>query len=295
VNPSARIAAELRERIRSGDLAPGARVPSTRELTRSYGVALATAARALALLRDEGWVVTRPRSATVVAARPPRRPHRGPRGVVARGDLVDAALRIADDEGLGAVTMRRLATTLGVPTMSVYGSLAGKDDLTSAMIDQALAGAVPTTRPAGGWRDRLALSARAQWAAYRRHPWLARVVSLTRPQLVPSLLRIGEWNLRALETTGLDATARFDVHLLLCNYVRGIAVNLDDEAGIEADTGLDADTWADLSREVRANLTPERYPALARVGAYPFDLDRLFGIGLDRLLDGIAEGMPARR
>ena len=293
MNPSAQIAAELRDRIRSGELAPGARVPSTRELTRAHGVALATAARALGVLRDEGWVVTRPRSGTVVAARQPAAASR--RRPVARAELVGTAMRIADDEGLAAVTMRRLAATLGVPTMSVYGNLAGKDDLTLAMIDAALADAVPTRGASRGWRDRLALAGRVQWAAYRRRPWLARVVSLTRPQLAPSLLRIGEWNLSALEATGLDAVARFDVHLLLCNYVRGMAINLGAEAEAEADTGFDADTWAARSRQVRETITAERYPALARVGDYPLDLDRLFETGLDRLLDGIAEGMPARR
>ena len=55
-SPSERIAADLRARIARGELAVGERVPSTREITREWGVAIATATRALSVLREEGLV-----------------------------------------------------------------------------------------------------------------------------------------------------------------------------------------------------------------------------------------------
>jgi AcrR family transcriptional regulator len=73
--PYLRIAAELRQRVLDGRLAPGDRVPSTRQIAREWNVALATATKALALLRQEGTVEARPRIGTVVAPRPvPVRP-----------------------------------------------------------------------------------------------------------------------------------------------------------------------------------------------------------------------------
>jgi DNA-binding GntR family transcriptional regulator len=67
--PSTKIAAEIRRQIRSGQLAPGDRVPSTREITRRWGVAMATASKVLAALKEEGLVATRPGLGTVVAGR----------------------------------------------------------------------------------------------------------------------------------------------------------------------------------------------------------------------------------
>ncbi|MBC3992979.1 winged helix-turn-helix transcriptional regulator, partial [Streptomyces sp. AC563] len=65
--PYLRIVGELRRRIAEGELTPGDRVPSTRQIAREWGVALATATKALTTLRLEGLVVTRPRAGTVVA------------------------------------------------------------------------------------------------------------------------------------------------------------------------------------------------------------------------------------
>ncbi|MFE2141075.1 GntR family transcriptional regulator, partial [Streptomyces sp. NPDC059456] len=72
--PYLRIVGEIRRRITAGELAPGDRVPSTRQVAREWDVASATAAKALTALRVEGLVETRPRTGTVVAARPPAAP-----------------------------------------------------------------------------------------------------------------------------------------------------------------------------------------------------------------------------
>jgi DNA-binding transcriptional regulator YhcF (GntR family) len=297
--PYLQIAAALRERIRSGELRPGGRLPSTRALTRDHGVALATATRALAVLRDEGMVTAVPRVGTLVAERAgedvaaPDRTAAAPFRVRAeppdRDEVVRTAIGIADLDGLPAVSMRRVAVGLGVPTMSLYGPVRNKDDLVLAMIDAAFR-ARPFPDPAPpGWRARLEVSARVQWTVYRRHHWLARVVSLTRPQALSSLLTVAEWNLGALEELGVDPTTRFDLHLLLCTYVRGMAINLGAEADAEADTGLDADTWAERDPRIQRALAARPHSAIARVGAYTPDPERLFTLGLAGLLDGIAQ------
>ncbi|MEV8516469.1 GntR family transcriptional regulator [Dactylosporangium sp. NPDC051484] len=83
--PYLRIVTELRGRIADGRLAPGDRVPSTRQLARQWGVALATATKALTVLKQEGWVTARPRAGTVVAANLPGVPVSGlPAGEAAR-------------------------------------------------------------------------------------------------------------------------------------------------------------------------------------------------------------------
>ena len=282
--PSARIAAALRARIADGELVPGDPVPSTRALVAEHGVASATAARALTQLRDEGWVHTVPRVGSVVAPRGPMAPPE-PAPDLAR--LVGNAVAMADVEGLAGLSMRRLASEVGVPTMSLYRLVRSKDDLVEQMIETAFA-EVPLPPARGDWRTRLEAAARTQWRVHRSHPWVARVLSLSRPQALPSLLALADFELAALEEVVPDPVERFDLHIALTSFVRGMAVDLAAERDAEADTGLDADTWVARDRGLHEALRRHGGPALRRVGDYPYELPRIFDAGLRVLLDGIA-------
>jgi DNA-binding transcriptional regulator YhcF (GntR family) len=289
---SARIAADLRHRISGGELAPGDRVPSTRELTQQWGVAMATATKALTILRQEGLVRSVRGIGTVVAEpeRPQRvsRPTPGP----AAERIVEAAVRVADTEGLATMSMRRLAAELGLAPMSLYQHVASKDDLVLLMIDRAF-GSVPLpTRPPASWRAALETSSRTQWACFRRHPWLAPAMSLTRPQAVPSALAHTEWALQALDGRGLDRVTAFNVHITLFGYVRGMAINLESERQAEADSGMTNDEWMDAHVGALGSLMATGdFPMVERIttGEYDFDLDALFEFGLQRMLDGLRE------
>ena len=280
--PSDRIAAELRSRIAGGELRPGDRVPSTRELVAEHGVAMSTAARALARLREDGWVHTVARVGSVVADRAPPAATSAPE----RSRVVATAVRIADEEGLSALSMRRLAGAVGVPTMSLYRLVRSRDELVLLMIESAF-GEIVLPPAHGAWRTRLEAAARTQWQVHRRHPWLARVLSLSRPQAVPALLRLAEYELAALEEVAPDPVERFDLHVVLAGFVRSTALDLAAERDAEADTGVDADTWVDHDPAVRAALRRYGGPALGRIGPYPYDLQRIFDTGLATLLDGI--------
>lgn len=72
VPPYRQVAEHLRESIRTGERKPGDVMPTTQKLTLEFEVAMSTAARALALLRDEGWIVTRPSKAALVAPNKPK-------------------------------------------------------------------------------------------------------------------------------------------------------------------------------------------------------------------------------
>ena len=310
--PYARIAADLRAQIASGALRPGDRVPSTRQITQRWGVAMATASKALAALGQEGLVHAVPGMGTVVAG-PRRRPSAGrePGGLAggaaratARGAagaepmltaarIVAAAIAVADAEGLAGLSMRRVATQLGAATMSLYRHVADKDALVLQMIDTAFGECVlPAGGPAPeGWRARLEYAARAMWATFRRHPWLAQAMSATRPQLLMSTLTGGEWILAALDGHGLDAATMMTAHITLFTYVRGSAVHLEPEADAEASTGLNADEWMDTQvPSLRSMVEDANLPTLRRMidSRYAFSVDTVFEFGLQRLLDGYA-------
>jgi AcrR family transcriptional regulator len=298
-NSSSEIAAEIRREIQSGELAAGDRVPSTREITRRWGVAMATASKVLAALRDEGLVRTRPGKGTVVAATGQSRPRASTRARVAETALnkeriVAAATEVADKEGLAQLSMRRVAAELDVATMSLYRHVKDKDDLLTAMVDAVFAEwQVPALKHDNGWQQILAAAAGELWQIFRRHPWLAPAYSLTRPLIVPSGLAYTEEVLAALLDRGLQPPTAFSMHLILFNYVRGFATSLEMEATAEADTGVSADEWMDVQKPVLdAVLADHDLPAFRTVmdsyepAGYDLDIDELFETGLGYLLAG---------
>lgn len=307
--PYLRIVAAIRRRIADGELAPGDRVPSTRQIAGEWGVALATAAKALTTLRLEGLVEARPRIGTVVAgsarATPARRrpsPASDPEQELSLARIVRTAIEIADGEGLSALSMRSVAARLGVAAMSTYRYVPSKEDLVLHMADAAFGEESYRTDAPEDWRARIELGGRTLWSLYRKHPWLAQLSSLTRPLLVPNLMVHGEWMLSALDGHHLDPTTLLNIHVLLYSHVQGLAVHLEMEAHAEAATGQSEDQWMDSRAPALQELVESgRFPTFTKaVGAfedgYDLRLDALFEFGLKALLDGltlIVEGQEA--
>ncbi|WP_033293096.1 TetR/AcrR family transcriptional regulator C-terminal domain-containing protein [Amycolatopsis jejuensis] len=292
--PYQRIVAEIRERITSGRLRPGERVPSTRRITQEWGVAMATATKVIAALRDEGLVDTKPGAGTVVRAK-----DRAPSGDqnLQRADVVRAAIAIADAEGMSAVSMRRVATEIGVATMSLYRQVSGKDDLLVLMADQ-VAGEEPLPRqPPPQWRASLELSSRLLWTVCRRHPWVAEALSLTRPRATPNLMRYSEWVLTTLRRLGLGMDDMMYLHLNLFSHLRGLALSLQSETRERQDTGMTNNEWMDTQvAEFREVVATGQYPTMEYVVTQDFeqDLDVMFEYGLRLILDGLDRQLARR-
>ncbi|MGK5544606.1 TetR/AcrR family transcriptional regulator C-terminal domain-containing protein [Streptomyces sp. URMC 127] len=319
VPPYLRIAAELRRRITDGELAPGDRVPSTRQIAQEWNVALATATKVLTTLRQEGLVRARPRAGTVVAG-PDRQPAAEPGAAAApapaagpgvgigagagagtsdheltRDRIVRAAIAIADAEGLAALSMRGVAGRLGVAAMSPYRYVNSKDDLVCLMADAVLAELPYPAEPPAGWRQRLEAGARGLWAVHRAHPWLAHTGPLTRPLALPHLFTYSEWMVAALDGHGLAPVAMFNLNVLIYSYVQGTAVHLERERQAASDTGLTDEEWMDSQAAAFDALAASgRYPVFAEVlrsldagDGYDLHLDEVFELGLTAMLDGL--------
>ncbi|MBB4688735.1 TetR/AcrR family transcriptional regulator C-terminal domain-containing protein [Amycolatopsis jiangsuensis] len=337
--PYLRIAAEIGEKIRSGELRPGARLPSVRQIAGRWGVAVATATRVVATLRDEGLVETKVGAGTVVNLRRPRSatvpdspvpdsaggvdrarpggestlptdstsfgsrtnsasttnpPPPQSAGVAARAPkretLLRRAITVADVEGLGAVSMRRLAAELGVGPMSLYRYVSTKDELVTEMADEVMREALLPVPGPDGWRAKLEFAARAQWTLCRRHPWLAGAVSFTRPAFVPGMMAHTEWLLRALDGLGLSMTTRMHEALAVHSLVIAAALSESDEREAEQETGLTLARWQHIQRKRADDLfAGGSFPllAVAHEETVP-DLDALFEYSLARHLDGFA-------
>lgn len=206
-------------------------------------------------------------------------PQRGPKRELSTERIVDAAIAIADEQGLEAVSMGKVAGALGAAPMSLYRYVTGKDDLLLLMYDAASEVTVPGA--AGTWRQRLREWAMFVRATYDAHPWLADLPPSSIPT-TPNRLAIIEAGLAALEGVELPDEAKLPTLLLLLGYI-----------GMYAKASSNAEVDEAVRRALPELVTDARFPLLApavRAGVFePREADRDvgFGFGLSRLLDGI--------
>jgi len=226
------------------------------------------------------------------------RPQKGPRPTLSLGRIVQAAVRVADTEGLDAVSMGRVAAELGTAPMSLYRHVSAKEELLTLMVDAAWGPAPDGPAPDGqgpgeGWRAGLSRWAWALRAGARRHPWAVRI-PLNGLPIMPNEVAWFENALACLAGTGLSEARTASVIMLLAGYVPNLATTeADIEAAIRA-SGLAPSQWmASYPRMLAELADPLRFPALTRfIAAGVFetadDPDDEFVFGLDRILDGVA-------
>ncbi|MER7498943.1 TetR/AcrR family transcriptional regulator [Nonomuraea pusilla] len=220
------------------------------------------------------------------------RPERPPRDRrLTRERIVDVAVAVLDAEGHGGLSMRRVATELGVTAGSLYWYVRTKDDLLELALDRVLA-EVSADPGAPGWRPALAALARSNRAMLLRHRWALSELTL-RPNLGPNALALAETGLRLLERAGF-AGADLDAAMAAVNdHVVGAVIAEVAWHGTLERMGESGAGWGERAagylREVAA-----RHPALARRMAATGEIDvereseRRFEFGLDCLLDGLA-------
>jgi AcrR family transcriptional regulator len=226
-----------------------------------------------------------------------RRPSRGPKPTLTLDQIVEAAVRVADTEGLEAVSMRRVAAELGTGTMSLYRYVPGKGELLDLMLDRVQK---PSENPAdlgdGSWRSALEAMGRSTLALYRRHPWLLRV-NQSRPILGPSALDGMEKVLSRIRPMGLTDPELVSAIIAIDGYVVGAARTQLYQQEAEHRTGLtDAEFWQAQVPTLEKAMASGRYPVMASLSEDTFgpDFDH-FEFGLQRILDGLEAFVSRRR
>lgn len=215
---------------------------------------------------------------------PPAQRNRG----LSRERIVAAAIELADADGLGALSMARLAEQLGCGTMSLYRHIANKDELVTFMMS-AGPGPPPGRNDRADWRGALTDWAAGLWDVYHRHPWILQTASAG-PPADPGQLAWLNAGLAALSATGLPERDKMAAVMAVLHFARGAAA-LHIEAG-HADT-------PDYPALLRRLLDANRFPALAAAladGVFDAQGDPQveFRSGLDQLLDGIAAKVQLR-
>ncbi len=183
-----------------------------------------------------------------------------------REQVVDAAVALADAEGLGAVTIRRVAAEVGAGTMSLYTYVRDKDRLVDLMVDR-VGGTRARLRATGDWHADLLALVSAQRDLMLRHPWLPAALP-NRPLTGAAALGHLEDGLAALAPTALTATAKMEVLGLLTGFV---ATYVTHEIAV-ADAGTTPpEQQEERVAELRAAVATGAYPHLAAALAAPPD------------------------
>ncbi|MEU2438558.1 TetR/AcrR family transcriptional regulator [Streptomyces rubradiris] len=225
------------------------------------------------------------------------RPARSPRTPLSPERIAEAAVRIADNEGLDAVTMRRLASALGVAPMAAYRYVNGKDELLELMVDHVYGELELPAMEAADWRQITRVLALRLRDMLLRHPWVSRA-DWCGP--TPNQLALLENALEALADNRLDADTSMSMYSTVTSYVRGA---VDSETGLKQ--MLRTRGWSS-HEEARLELAPQmqwliktgRYPMYERYlreAARKDDTQWQFEIGLDSVLEGIAVRLEADR
>jgi AcrR family transcriptional regulator len=220
------------------------------------------------------------------------REQEAPREAMSVQRVVEMALRIADAEGLDALSMRRIAADLRSGTTSLYRYVTGRDELIDLMLDAAY-GAEPPPALTGDWRTDLAAVARRLRTAVLRHPWAAAAMT-TRPALGPNALRQIETSLAAASSLTSDITTASNIATTIGRYTLGAVASELAELEARRRTGLTQEQWrATVAPYIRQVIKGNAYPHFARrvIEADDLSAEADFEYGLSCLLDGIAARM----
>ena len=215
-----------------------------------------------------------------------------PRAPLSRERVLQAAIRLADQEGIESLSMRKLARELGVEAMSLYNHVANKDDLVDGIVDLVVSEIeLPST--AEDWETAIREYAISAHEALLRHPWACSlVISPTSTRMMRTArLRYMEWLLGRLREAGFSPELTYHAYHALDGHILGFTLwQLGHSAG--AKELSDAQGLADFAAKFLRDLGAADYPYLAEhveqhLTAFGDDGESEFEFGLGLILDGV--------
>ncbi|APA99272.1 TetR/AcrR family transcriptional regulator [Nocardia seriolae] len=215
-----------------------------------------------------------------------------------RAAIVDTAIALADESGLDALSMRRIAERMNAGAMSLYRHVPNKDTLLAAMTDEvSRRNPYPPAEGRGwNWRDRVRIAAEVDWRLYQEHPWVLFTFAVPRYNFGEHSLIVLAWLVEGFSELGVDAREATRMSLAVWSYIAGVALqevsarllqgrdsNADERSGLTA--LLDGDPhWP----------TPPPLAGLAGTGDTALlNPEHLLETGLEALCDGF-EARSAR-
>ncbi|WP_214413328.1 TetR/AcrR family transcriptional regulator [Sphaerisporangium fuscum] len=212
-----------------------------------------------------------------------------------RETVVEQALALADEEGIGAVTIRRLATRLGVTPMALYWHFKNKDELMWVLAEYVMNGVTADVSPGDPWEKRLRVMVEALVNAMREHDCLPDLLASLEKHHLTSFNRATEAALAALGAAGFTLREGYYVSTYLLNGAIGL---VQSEPGRHSGPSEEERAEARRQRRLKLESMPvDRYPNMVAYGstlAEPPDIEQYYTFGVDLLISGV-QGMRRGR
>ena len=204
---------------------------------------------------------------------------------LSRDRVLRGAMEVADAGGLGALTIRSLAQSLGVKPMSVYHYVANKDAILDAIVDLVFS-EIELPAAGGDWRVEMARRANSARAVLRRHPWATALLQ-SRTSPGPATLQHHDAVIGSLRSAGFSVEQTAHAFALIDSYVYGFALS---EHALPING---PETVAEVAGAMMEHFPVDEYPHLfeftmQHVMQPGYDFGKEFGYGLDLILDGLA-------
>lgn len=227
------------------------------------------------------------------------RPTRGPKPGLSPDDIVQAAMEIADEGELGAVTMQAVAARLGFTTMALYRYFPSKETLLDAIVDAGLGLPPAPPEPRGDWRAEVTRWAHAKRAMMCARPWLAELPFVATPH-GPNWLSWVEAVVDPLSETGLSAVDVGQMLSVIDGYTRGASDTAISLARARARGSTEREWAAAVGADLGRAIGDPRFPKFAALLTAPSDgkprtMEESFDFGLQRVLDGIELYIRSKR
>jgi AcrR family transcriptional regulator len=206
-----------------------------------------------------------------------------PRVPLNRARVLQAALTLADEGGIEALTMRKLGQALGIEAMSLYNHVANKDDILNGLVDLVM-GEIELASASDDWVATIRRSAVDAHDALARHPWAVGLM-MTPTRVTPARIRYMDSLLRQLREAGFSADLTYHAYHALDAHIFGFSL-------WQASHSLAAVDVPDLANWFRREFPPDEYPDMTEhveqhltEGSH-HDVSA-FEFGLDLILDGL--------
>ncbi len=201
---------------------------------------------------------------------------------LSRERVVAAAVQLADEEGIEALSMRRLARALGVEAMSLYNHVDDKDALLDAMVEQVVAG-IELPDVGGDWQASMRRRSASAHEVLLRHPW-ATLLILSRVNAGPAMLRYVDATIGCLRAAGFSPVLADHAWNAIDNHVYGFTLQA-------LSFPLDPEEYAETAKAFLPIIPRETYPHLREMAELVIsgehDGIQDFRFGLDLILDGL--------
>ena len=208
-----------------------------------------------------------------------------PRGSLTREEIIKEALALLEQQGAGALSMRRLADRLGVAPNALYTHVRGKAELIDGLIDQVYAGLTLELDRSGDWTQQLTTLSQAIRAHLLAHPAVVPY-ALQQPGLGPHSLRLGEAIYRVLRPAGFSDQAVVGTVYALVTYILGFVALEVPRAGTDPQT---SDEYVRRMWAFFAALPPGEFPHTVELAAQlaRSSTDDQFQFGIRTFLAGL--------